>query len=113
MHEMSIAMNVVEIATDQARNNGASRINQIVLEVGTLAGIMIDSLEFCFESACKGTMAEDAELRIEQREARGRCQDCDSEFEMETFLAICPNCESFKIEQISGQELKIKTINVD
>ena len=113
MHEMSIAMNVVEIATSQALQGEARKINSISLDIGSLAGVMIDSLEFCFDAVCKGTMAEGAELNINQIPARGRCRDCTEEFPAETYLTACPACGGFKIDIFQGQELKIKTINVD
>lgn len=106
-------MNVVDIATDQARRANAVRINRIDLEVGALAGVLVDSLEFCFTAARKGTLAAEAELKVDIIKARGRCQECSTEFTTETHLAVCPNCESFKIDLLSGQELKIKSINVD
>ncbi|MFH1853263.1 MAG: hydrogenase maturation nickel metallochaperone HypA [Candidatus Neomarinimicrobiota bacterium] len=113
MHEMSIAMNVVEIATSQALQNEARRINSITLDIGSLAGVMIEALEFCFASVGKGTMAEGAELRINEIAAWGCCRDCGEEFRTETYLTACPACGAFRIDIIRGRELKIKTINVD
>ncbi len=113
MHEMSIAMNVVEIVTSQALQNEAQKINSISLDIGCLAGVMIDSLEFCFTAVCKGTIAEGAELQIDEISAQGRCGDCSEEFKVESYLTACPSCGGFKIDIIQGQELKIRTINVD
>jgi len=110
---MSIAMNVVEIATSQALQSEARKINSISLDIGSLAGVMIESLEFCIAAVCKGTMAEGAELNINQIQARGRCRDCAEKFPAETYLTACPACGSFKIDIFQGQELKITTINVD
>ena len=113
MHEMSIAMNVVEIATSQALQNEARKINSIALDIGSLAGVMIESLEFCFAAACKGTIADGAELQINKIASKGHCLDCTEEFPVETYLTACPACGGFKIDIVQGQELKIKTINVD
>ncbi len=48
MHEMSLISNILAIAEDQARSGGAKVINRIEVEVGTLAGVEIPSLEFCY-----------------------------------------------------------------
>ena len=57
---MSLAMNIVDLAVTNARAESAQKINQIELDIGSLAGVMIDSLEFCFEAASKETIAEEA-----------------------------------------------------
>ncbi len=113
MHEMSIAMNVVEIATSQALQNEAQRINSITMEIGSLAGVLVDSLEFCFAAAAKGTPADGARLIIEKIQACGSCRECKTEFEVESYLTVCPGCGAFKVDYLAGQELRIKSLNVD
>ncbi len=50
MHEMSIAMNILEIAEQNASDSVSSVINSIDVEIGTLAGIELSS-SFCFETS--------------------------------------------------------------
>ena len=80
---------------------------------GSLAGVMQEALEFCFESACHGTIAEGAALEVNSIPARGSCRDCGLEFDTDSYLTACPNCSGFKVDIIQGQELRIKSINVD
>ncbi len=110
---MSIAINVIDIACKEARKDGADSISMIELDVGSLSGVMIDSLTFCYESACKDTMAEDSALKINEIPAMAKCIRCAAEFEIESFMAICPKCESYEIEILQGRELKLKAINVN
>jgi Zn finger protein HypA/HybF involved in hydrogenase expression len=49
MHEMSLAINIVEIACQTAKQNGAEEITSIEIDVGQLAGVLEDSLSFCFK----------------------------------------------------------------
>ena len=112
MHEMSIAMSVIEIACKEAQAGGAERIESIQMDVGKLAGVMIDSLEFCFEAARKDSMAAEADLIINELPGKGRCQDCGTTFEVESFVTICPECESYRVEIEQGRELRVASITV-
>jgi hydrogenase nickel incorporation protein HypA/HybF len=113
MHEMSIAMNIIEIASSAARAEGARAIGCIELEIGTMAGIMLESLEFCFEAAAKGTLAEGAVLDITSIPAEGRCTVCNKISAVDSLAAQCPYCGAYLLGLLKGTELKIKAITVD
>ena len=51
MHEMSLAVAVVDQVETVARSRGAVGVSSIELEVGELAGVVADALAFCFELA--------------------------------------------------------------
>ena len=113
MHEMSIAMNVVEIVTDTAKKNKAKKINLIELDVGALSGIIPDALEFCFESACKGTIAENSELKLNLIKADAECENCSNKFKTAEMVSKCPKCGEMVFQISGGRELKVRAINVD
>lgn len=110
---MSIAINIVNIACREAVRESAPAIRAIELDVGSLAGVMIDSLQFCFEAACKGTLAEGSKLEINELSGQGKCNQCGHTFTLDSFMALCPRCESYEIDIIQGKELKLKTISID
>lgn len=113
MHEMSIVSGILRIVTEQAQANEAKVINSIELEIGQLAGIEIDSLKFCFEVARKDTMAADAELIIHEIPGLGYCPHCAKDVAVEFHLAVCRECDESLVKVFQGQELKVKSINVD
>jgi len=113
MHEMSIVSGVLDIAEQEARSAGALVINKVEIEVGTLAGVEIPSLEFCFEVARRGTLAAKAELVIHEIPGLGRCPDCDKEVAVDYFMAVCPACGQGLVEILQGKELRVLSINVD
>ena len=113
MHEMSIAMNIVNIACKEAEKANATSISIIELDVGKLSGVMVDSLNFCYESVCKGTLAEGSELMINELQAMAACKKCGESFEIESFMALCPKCESYEIDILQGRELKLKAVSVN
>ena len=113
MHELSIAVSIVDIAIEQATSSNAQKINEVELEIGSLAGIELESLSFCFESVCKETIADGAKLTIVEIKALGECDNCHHRFPVESYFAVCPECDGTKVETVQGKELKIKSIVVD
>lgn len=112
MHEMSLALNIVELVTAQAEAAEARTVSQIELEVGSLAGVMVDSLRFCFEAAARETPAAGAELAIHEIQATGRCPACQKISPMPNFITLCPRCERYLALQ-SGRDLRVVSITVD
>jgi hydrogenase nickel incorporation protein HypA/HybF len=113
MHEMSIVAGILDIAEEQARAAGAKVINAIEIEVGSLAGVEIPALEFCFDVARRGTAAADAKLVIHEIPGRGHCPDCDGDVAVDYFMAVCPACGQSLVEILQGRELKVRSLNVD
>ncbi len=113
MHEMTIAMNIVDIVCQKANEEKAVKINSVDLVIGELSGIMIDSLEFCFEAACKNTIADGAELNIHKISAEAFCKSCKNIFRLESSFSPCPNCNDFDFELKKGKEFSIKSFNID
>jgi len=112
MHEMSIAMNIVDIAVQTARQNGAKKINAITVEIGALAGVVPEALEFCFEAATRDTMAQGSKLEVIYLKAEAECSECGAKFETDQFLNICPKCGQ-QVFARGGKQLQVKSINVD
>lgn len=113
MHELSIALSIVDLAEKQARQHNAKKIKEIELEIGSLAGVELHTLMFALESSVKGTMLENAKIVRNDIQGEGRCGDCDSVFEMTRYIEPCPKCGSFFINIIKGKELRVKSVVVE
>jgi hydrogenase nickel incorporation protein HypA/HybF len=113
MHEMSIAMTIVESVVEKAGMEGAGRVSQIELVVGRLAGVAIESLKFCFSAASRETLAESAELVIAEKPAIGECEDCGMRFSVDFHYARCQTCGGFRVKIVSGEELYIQSITIE
>lgn len=113
MHEMGIAMQIIEIATASipADMEGA-RVVRVNLKVGKLSAIVPDSLHFCFEVAAKDTLLEGATLAIEELPVVARCNDCHFEWTIDSPVFTCQKCRSGRIELLSGRELDIQSIEI-
>jgi len=112
MHELSIALGIVKIAEEETAKANAKKVDLIELEIGTLAGIEFDSLDFVWPSAVKDTVLENAEKSTIIIEAKGKCLDCDTIFDLKNVFDPCPKCNSFLKGIIQGKELRVKSIEV-
>ena len=112
MHELSIALGIVKIAVDETAKAKATSVTKIELEIGVLSGIELDSLNFIWESAIKDTVLEFAEKEIIVIKGKGKCVDCDTEFEMENIYDPCPYCQSYFKSILQGKELRVKALEV-
>ncbi|MEV7782893.1 hydrogenase maturation nickel metallochaperone HypA [Kitasatospora sp. NPDC088351] len=108
MHEMSIAMAVVEQVAEAAGAHGAHRVAAVRVQIGELAGVVPEALGFCFELACAETPVEGAELHIESVAGRAGCAGCDARWltGMPPDLC-CPRCGGARTELLAGRELQI------
>jgi len=113
MHEMSVALSIVEAVDAKARQEGSGKISEIALVIGRLAGIDAQSLRFCFSAAARGSLAEGCSLVIEEREAEGVCQDCGNRFSVTFLVAVCPRCQSLSVKRVSGDEFLIQSITIE
>jgi len=112
MHELSIALGIVKIAEDETAKAKAEKVTKIELEIGVLAGVEIDSLNFVWESAIKDSVLEFANKEIAIIKGLGKCIDCDTEFHMENIYDCCPECGSNFKGILKGKELRVKAIEV-
>ena len=113
MHELSIALSIVELAEEEARKANASSISRIEVEIGTMAGVELEALKFCWDSAIRGTMANQAELVIHPVKGEAHCLDCRKDFSIEHLFATCPHCNSFRYRVSKGKELRVSSLMVD
>lgn len=114
MHEMSIALAVVGQVEDAALAAGATTVRTVRLQVGELAGVVPDSLQFCFELACAGTVLEGARLETEPVVARARCAPCGDRWPVGMPPDLCcPACGTPAAELLSGRELLIAGVRWD
>jgi hydrogenase nickel incorporation protein HypA/HybF len=108
MHELGIAMRVVELALE---SSGGARVERIVLEVGKLATVLPDALRFCFDAAAEGTAAEGARLEIVEVPGLAKCRSCGGSVELLQAFGRC-ECGSSDLEWVSGEELRIAEMEV-
>ncbi len=113
MHEMGIAMQIVEIALDAIPPNLQEKsVETVNLKVGKLSAIVPDSLRFCFDVVTRETRLAGVKLNIEEIPVKARCRECHFEWIIEGPAFTCKNCQSGAIDIITGRELDIESIEI-
>lgn len=113
MHEMSIALSIIDLAAEQAKKAAANKIIEIELDIGTLSGIEIEALNFALEIAKKDSVLESAEIKINRIEAVSECLECGHIFEPEGFISHCPECKEMNTRVFKGKEMQVKSLLVE
>jgi hydrogenase nickel incorporation protein HypA/HybF len=108
MHELGIAMEIAELASERA---GGAKILRIVVEVGRLTAVLPDALAFAWDAATEDSTLEGCPLEIVQMPGRGRCRACAAEQELTMPFGRC-SCGQTDLELIAGEELKIREMEL-
>jgi hydrogenase nickel incorporation protein HypA/HybF len=112
MHEMSIAIGLVEAVEEKAAELGA-RVEAVHVRLGPLSGVVREALEFCFEAAANGTSIEGARLAIEETPLLVICAVCGGgPKEVSPQLLCCPDCGTPSSEVVGGRELELFALEV-
>jgi hydrogenase nickel incorporation protein HypA/HybF len=113
MHELSIALSIIELAEEEAKKARASSISKVEVDIGTMAGVEAEALLFAWDSVIQGTMAAESTLVIHSIQAEAHCLECEKDFPIDHFFVECPHCKSFRYQVIKGKELKVSSLMVD
>jgi hydrogenase nickel incorporation protein HypA/HybF len=112
MHEMSICQGLMRQVEQIARDNGAKRVDSIVLSIGPLAGIEPQLLSQAFTVARMATVAENADLEIKTGPIVVECRSCGASGEAEVNRLLCPSCGDWQVNLKQGDELLLLRLEV-
>ena len=113
MHELSIALSLVEAACEKAAELGDVRVEALHLRLGPLSGVVRDALLFSFDLATAGTAIEGARLEIEDVPVIVFCPGCGEERPLPSIQSFrCPVCGTLAPEVIQGRDLELAALEV-
>jgi hydrogenase nickel incorporation protein HypA/HybF len=110
MHEMSIAMQIIQQLEEIAARNNVIRIDEVEVEVGVMQQVVPEALHLSFSSATEGTVAENAKLIISEEPMTAECGDCGCEFSPTLEDFTCPRCKQASARITSGNSITLKSI---
>jgi hydrogenase nickel incorporation protein HypA/HybF len=114
MHELSLAMSLVEAAAEEVLRLGDVRVEALHLRLGALSGVVRESLEFSFDLAAEGTPIAGARLQIEEVPVTVYCPACAAERVLPGLQSFrCPVCAAEAPEVVRGRELELVGLEVD
>ncbi len=112
MHEMSLSQSMLEIIQEHAVADGFQSVKVVRLEIGALSCVEPEALGFCFDSVTRGTVAEGAALDIIRVPGHAWCWTCSRIVDIERHGDPCPGCCGHQMQTRTGNEMKIKELEV-
>jgi hydrogenase nickel incorporation protein HypA/HybF len=110
MHELSIAQALVAIVE---RHAAGRRVSRVEVRVGHLRQVVPGALALAFELVARETVADGAELDLEQIPAVGRCRACAAQTDLDGFPLLCRACGGWDLEIVQGEELEVHALELD
>ncbi len=113
MHELSIALSMIEMAAEEAARRGGAQVNAVHLKLGPLSGVVKEALLFSYEVACEGTTLEGSRLVIEDVPVVVYCPTCRMERSPVSVQQFCCSiCATPTPEVVRGRELEVFALEI-
>lgn len=143
MHEVSLALGMVDELIRIADKNNAKNILKVNLKIGKMSGIVTDSLKFAFDAVkLEHPILISTAICIEEIPLVYECIDCGKTFSPQDGSALsvrlsgfaeanespeatgadtpedavfpfCRDCNSFNLKVLSGEEMDIANLEVE
>ena len=113
MHELSIAVSIVDMAQEEAERRGAMQIRAIHLRLGQLSGVVKQALLSSYEVACESTPLEGSQLLIEEIPVEVFCPKCEQPRLVDSIQWFCcPECGTPTPTVLHGKELEVVALEL-
>lgn len=110
MHELDIVIHIVKTVEDFAVQNGLTKIDTLVLEIGELSGVVPQYIEACYPAVIEGSLLQETRLKIEMLPGLALCNQCGQVFHPVRHNYKCPECGDRDWDALSGKEFMIKEV---
>jgi hydrogenase nickel incorporation protein HypA/HybF len=110
MHELSLTENLLDVTL---KNAGTRKIVHVNLLIGEFSDEREEAIHFYWDDLAKGTSAENARLLFKRVEAEMKCLACGTVFHPDDEAAFCPQCQSYRLTLLSGDDVKLESIEVE
>jgi hydrogenase nickel incorporation protein HypA/HybF len=113
MHELSIAMSIVEMAQEEAEERGGVQISAVHLKLGALVGVVKEALFSSYEMACQDTPLSGSRLVIEDSPVVVFCPQCQAQRALSSLqLFCCAECGTATSEIVQGREIEVTALEI-
>lgn len=113
MHEMALCESLLQAMEESARSHAFTRVRRVRLQIGRFAGVELEALRFGFDVVTRGSLADGAELAIEETPGQAWCFACEETVPLDTRLDPCPRCGGDRLLANGGTEMTIKDLEVE
>ena len=112
MHELSIAMSIVEMAQEEAETRGV-QVSAIHLKLGAMSGVVKEALLSCYELACEGTLLAGSRLLVDEIPVLVFCPECRQPRPLNSIqLFECSECGAPTPHILQGKELEVVALEI-
>ena len=112
MHELAVCQGLIDQIERVARAQHASTVHAAVVAVGALSGVEPELLQSAFIIARAGTVAAQAQLRVDTLPARVDCPVCGLCAEVPVNRLLCPGCGTWRVRVVGGEELTLMQVEL-
>ncbi len=113
MHELSIAMSIVDTAQEEAERHGWTHIHAVHLKLGLLTGVVKEALLSSYEMACEATPLQGSRLVIEEIPVEVFCPKCEARRAVQSIQWFCcPECGTATSDVVQGKELQVVGLEI-
>jgi hydrogenase nickel incorporation protein HypA/HybF len=113
MHELSIAIQIIEIVHKHLPKDENLKVKKICLKIGEFSAIVPLALQTCIDAITRGTDDEGVEVEIIEVPAQVKCRDCSAVSKIDPPFLMCASCQSHAVDIISGRELHVESIEAE
>lgn len=113
MHELAVCQELMSQVWQIARRERASRVTSITLQIGALSGVEPRLLRDAFPIAAAGSVAQDAQLLIEDMPVEVQCSQCGARSQVQVNRLVCGACGDYRTRLVSGEEMLLKSLELE
>jgi hydrogenase nickel incorporation protein HypA/HybF len=113
MHELSIAMSVLDVVAEEADRLGNAAVKAVHIKLGPLSGVVKCALFSAYALAREATSLAACELIVEDVPIVAYCLTCESEQPIESPQWLCcPVCGTPTPDIVTGRELEVTALEL-
>jgi hydrogenase nickel incorporation protein HypA/HybF len=114
MHELSIAMSILDGVEEEMERHGNSRVEAVYIRLGLLSGVQKEALISAYELAREETPFSDSRLIFEEVPVTVFCARCQGERPARSVQNLaCAECDTPATQVIHGRELEITALELE
>ena len=114
MHELSLVQGMMAQVMDLVRRHQAKKVYKIVVAIGPLSGVVVDSFRFAYEVFSKDfDETREAVLEIQEPGPSYRCSVCGHQAPDDQNDRSCPMCATGKMMPEGGDDLLLLSIEME
>lgn len=113
MHELSIAMNLLDVACEEARRRD-ERVVALHVRMGPLSGVVHEALVSAFEIARESSPLCNVRLEVTETLVTMQCSVCETETQVLSLQELrCRQCGEPARQIVGGRELELTALEIE